>query len=267
MIGSKGKLIKSIDLVDEFDDDPSKSFIFIYGDEGSSTTSLAMSISEAIDPQKKVYVLNTEAPHNETGIIKKHFPEGYDNGRFVLPASKETGSIIPITSRDEFYNFTEKMEAADDVGAVVVDAIDTLRLILFSDYAKNINFLMTAWVEADNDIIDFFMKSLKKQVPIVIVMKEKEKTEVTNKGKIEVKRFEDEDGNPVIIPTVDNKRIQRWASIRIKTLDIGKYEVMKSKGEVEKGAVFDFTWDKKTKEKGGVWLPNLLELMEVDIGG
>lgn len=265
MIGSKGSLIKSIDLVNEFEDDPKRSFIFIYGDEGSSTSTLAMSISEAIDSDKKVYVLNTEAPHNETGIIKKHFPDGYTSGQFVLPASKDNGMVIPITSRDEFYNFVDKAVKDDNLGAVVVDAIDTLRLILFSDYSKNLRFTMMAWVKADNDIIDFFMKMLKKQIPVVVVMKEKEKTEVDDAGGVSVTKIKDENGDPVIIPTVDNKRIQRWASIRIKTIDIGHYKVMKSKGSVERGTEFKFTWNSKTKEKGGTWLPQLFDEMEVNI--
>ena len=108
MIGKKGMMIKSIDLSSSFTDDPAQSFIFIFGAEGSGTTTLALSIVDVIDEDKKVYILNTEPPHNETGIITKHYAKEHADARFILPAKKGTDMAIPITSRSEYYMFRDK---------------------------------------------------------------------------------------------------------------------------------------------------------------
>lgn len=257
MIGKRGVMLKSIDLSSTFINDPAQSFIFIFGAEGSSTTTLALSIVDVIDENKKVYILNTEPPHNETGIIMKHYANEHANGRFVLPAKKGTNMAIPITSRSEFYMFRDKALASEDIGAFVIDAIDTLRLMLFGEFAKNIKFQMKAWMDADQEIIKLFMMLLEKQIPVIIVLKEKEKTIVTqtSEGVSVTKTGE-------IVPTLDNARIQRWASIRLQTNKIGKYTVVKTKGAVDIGTEFEFKYDKITGEKTGVWISQLLAKMK-----
>jgi hypothetical protein len=254
MIGKKGVMLKSIDLSSSFNDDPSQSFIFIFGREGSSTTTLALSIVSIIEEGKKVYILNTEPPHNETGIIMKHYAEEHADGRFILPAKKGTDRVIPITSRSEYYMFRDKALADENIGAFIIDAIDTLRLMLFGEFAKNIKFQMKAWMDADQEIIKLFMMLLERQIPVVVILKEKEKTIVTQTSEgVNVTKTGE------IVPTLDNERIQRWASIRLQTTDIGKYTVVKTKGAVETGTEFEFLTDGKVKT--GIWLPELLAKM------
>ena len=254
MIGKKGVMIKSIDLSSSFNDDPSQSFIFIFGKEGTSTTTLALSIVDIIEKDKKIYILNTEPPHNETGIIMKHYAEEHADGRFILPAKKGTDRVIPITSRGEYYIFRDKALADEDIGAFIIDAIDTLRLMLFGEFSKNNKFAMKAWMDADQEIIKLFMLLLERQIPVVVILKEKEKTIVTQTSEgVNVTKTGE------IVPTLDNERIQRWASIRLQTTEIGKYTVVKTKGAVEIGTEFTFLTDGKVK--AGVWLPELLAKM------
>ena len=256
MIGKKGVMLKSIDLSSSFNDDPRQSFIFIFGREGTGTTTLALSIVDVVDEDKNIYILNTEPPHNETGIIMKHYAKEHANARFVLPAKKGTDIAIPITSRSEYYIFRDKALVDEHIGAFVIDAIDTLRLMFFGEFSKNQKFGMKAWMDADQEIIKLFMKLLEKQIPVIVILKEKEKTIVTqtSEGLNITKTGE-------IVPTLDNARIQRWASIRLQTTDIGTYVVVKTKGAVETGTEFKFVYNKETNEKTGNWLPELLTLM------
>ncbi len=254
MIGKKGVMLKSIDLSSSFNDDPSQSFIFIFGKEGTSTTTLALSIVSIVEEDKKVYILNTEPPHNETGIIMKHYAEEHADGRFILPAKKGTDRVIPITSRSEYYMFRDKALADENIGAFIIDAIDTLRLMLFGEFSKNNKFAMKAWMDADQEIIKLFTMLLGKSIPVVVILKEKEKTIVTQTSEgVNVTKTGE------IVPTLDNERIQRWASIRLQTTEIGKYTVVKTKGAVETGTEFVFLIDEKIKT--GVWLPELLAKM------
>lgn len=256
MIGKKGVMLKSIDLSSTFVDDPAQSFIFIFGKEGSGTTTLALSIVDIIEEGKQIYILNTEPPHNETGIIMKHYAEEHANGRFILPAKKGTDMVIPITSRSEYYMFRDKALADEDIGAFIIDAIDTLRLMLFGEFSKNQKFGMKAWMDADQEIIKLFMMLLEKQIPVIIILKEKEKTIVTQTSEgINVTKTGE------IVPTLDNERIQRWASIRLQTTNIGKYTVVKTKGAVDIGTEFEFKYDKITGEKTGTWISQLLAKM------
>lgn len=257
MIGKKSVMLKSIDLSSTFNDDPAQSFIFIYGAEGSSTTTLALSIVDLVDEDKKIYILNTEPPHNETGIIMKHYTKEQKEGKFILPVKQNSEMVIPITSRSEYYKFRDKSLADEEMGAFVIDAIDTLRLMLFGEYSKKNKFQMKAWMDADQEIIKLFMMLLEKQIPVIVILKEKEKTIVTQTSEgVNVTKTGE------IVPTLDNERIQRWASIRLYTPEIGKYEVVKTKGAVEKGQTFEFIYDKNTGEKKGVWLPQLLAMMK-----
>jgi len=256
MIGKKGAMLKSIDLSSSFNDDPAQSFIFIFGKEGSSTTTLAMSIVDVIEEDKNVYILNTEPPHNETGIIMKHYAKEHAKGRFVLPAKKGTDKVIPITSRSEYYMFRDKALADENIGAFVIDAIDTLRLMLFGEFSRKQKFSMKAWMDADQEIIKLFMMLLEKQIPVIVILKEKEKTIVTNTSEgVNVTKTGE------IVPTLDNERIQRWASIRLQTTAIGRYTVVKTKGAVDTGTEFEFLYDKETNTKSGVWIPQLLAKM------
>ena len=77
--------MKTLRLGTQFVDDPSKGFIFIYGKEGGTTTTLANSIIKMLPEDKKIYTLLTEPPHNATGPLIKHFPKEWQNDRFVLP--------------------------------------------------------------------------------------------------------------------------------------------------------------------------------------
>lgn len=259
MIGKKGVMLKSIDLSSTFNDDPRQSFIFIFGREGTGTTTLALSVVDVVDEDKNIYILNTEPPHNETGIIMKHYAKEHANGRFILPAKKGTDQVVPITSRSEYYTFRDKALADENIGAFVIDAIDTLRLILFGEFAKNIKFQMKAWMDADQEIIKLFTMLLGKSIPVIVILKEKEKTIVTQTSEgISVTKTGE------IVPTLDNERIQRWASIRLQTTEIGKYTVVKTKGAVDKGTEFTFSYIKTTGERTGVWIPELLTMMRTD---
>jgi hypothetical protein len=256
VIGKKGVMLKSIDLSNSFNDDPSQSFIFIFGREGTSTTTLALSIVDIIEEDKKIYVLNTEPPHNETGIIMKHYAKEHADGRFILPAKKGTQQVIPITSRSEYYIFRDKALADENIGAFIIDAIDTLRLMLFGEFSKKNKFAMKAWMDADQEIIKLFMMLLEKQIPVIVILKEKEKTIVTQTSEgVNVTKTGE------IVPTLDNERIQRWASIRLQTTEIGSYTVVKTKGAVDINTEFKFVYNKETNERTGVWIPQLLAKM------
>jgi hypothetical protein len=260
-----GKLFDGIKLTPDLIDDPLKSFVYIFGDEDSGTTTLAMSIvgvlpkpEEDRDKTKKVYVLVTEPPHNETGPILKHYKLEVGKGRFVLPTDMK-GNIVPITSREQFILFCDALMNQSDVGAVVIDALDSLVLMLFGHHSKKTKFKMDAWGSAADDIIQkLFMPLLKLHVPVVLVTKEKDHKDVKKNlatGKVEVIDHEE------VISTVSNKRILRWGSIRIRTLGIGNYTITKTKGKIAVGAKFKCHFEGLVRK--GTWLPELLNQMKV----
>ncbi len=245
--------LKHVNVGYEFDDNPLKSIVYIYGDEGLSTTTLALSVVDTIPDDKRVYIMSTEPPHNETGIIKKHFMEQYNKGKFVLPIDKKTGDVMTLTEKSGMISFLEKTFAADDCGVLVIDALDSVRAALFMDGAMK--FGMKAWSNADDFIVEnIILKVLEKGIPMVAVMKEKEDiivnadSSITKLGKI--------------VPMVKGTRIQRWASTRLRCIKIGEFEVMKSKGNLNKAERKKFKWSKKTGNTG-FWMSSIYDAMRV----
>lgn len=261
MLGTSKKTKDAMDLLamtSLISDDPLHSFIFIYGVEGSSTTTLSYSIVDAIPKDKKLYVVLTEPPHNATAPLLKHFPQYVVDERVVLPS--KNGVVYPIINRQQFQHYMAQISQQNDVGAVLFDALDSLRFILYNHHlnpsGKN---TLKAWGDADNDIINVGMIGLVGlPIPKIIIMKEKDETKVGKDDNGRVK-FE-KTGHRV--PAFDSEKIQRWASMRFRTLGIGEYEVMKTKGMVKKGEKFTFGFDLKKKPIGD-WLPELLRKMKV----
>lgn len=228
--------------------DPKRGFVFIYGEENSTTTTLGLSVVKAIPKDKKVYVLLTEPPFNTIGIIYKHYSDYTD--RFVFMTEGE--EPVPVMTKEDYQRFIDKYVADPDGGALIVDALDTLVTVVFSYYEPKNKFLMDAWGKTYGDLIkNLFLKVNTLGRPTVIITKEKEEAIVKRVGgELSVKKT----GN--VLPTVSTDRIQRWATTRLRMLDKGKYEVVKSKGKVEEGSVFTFAED-----MSGTMLPQLMELM------
>ncbi len=263
MLGSK-KTLKTLRMGTQFVDDPSKGFIFIYGKEGGTTTTLANSIVKMLPDHLKVYTLLTEPPHNATAPVKKHFPKEWEKDRFVLPMSEDGTHVFPITTRAEIVMFPNLVRRNGDAGAIIIDALDTLRLILFKHHsAKQIS--LKAWGDADNDIVnELFLEFVTMDVPIIVIMKEKEETKVESSGGKLISMEKTGD----IVPSFDKARILRWASMKFHVLRKGRFEVTKTKGMVEEGEKFNYGF--KTKDKKnlydqleGTWLPEILRLMKV----
>ena len=235
-------------IASDYYTDPLKGFVFIYGEENTTTTTLALSIVKALPPDKKAYVLLTEPPYNVTGIIEKHYKEFED--RFVFTTYK--GTVMPVTTYTDYEKFLDEYVSSKDGGALIVDAIDTLVNVLFMKYEKENKLLMDAWGKTYGDIIkNLFMRVNSLGRPTVIVMKEKEKIIVERVGrKVEVTSTGE------IVPTLSSERIQRWATTRLRMLKKGHYVVMKSKGRVKEGEKFKFN-----EKLEGVLLPELLKKM------
>lgn len=252
---------RSMDLLamtSHISDNALHSFIFVYGKEGSSTTTLAYSILGAIPEDKKLYVILTEPPHNSTAPLLKHFPEYAVDERVIFPSK---GNVVhPISSRQQFQYFISQILSKDDVGAILFDAIDSLRFILYNHYLNsNGSNTLKAWGKADDDINNSLIRLVALPIPKIVIMKEKAETIV---GKDDMGRIQfEKTGN--VIPSFNSERIQRWASMRFHMLKIGEYEVMKTKGNVRTGEKFNFGFDIQ-KRRTGVWLPELLKKMQVE---
>jgi hypothetical protein len=213
---------------------------------------------------KKVYTLLTEPPHNATGPLIKHFPEEWNADRFVLPLADDGSHVFPVTTRAEVLAFSPAVRSKGDAGAVIIDAMDTLRLILFKHHLKK-QISYKAWGDADNDIIHHvFLEFVAMDLPVIVIMKEKEETIVqSTDGKIDKIEKTGE-----IVPSFDKEKILRWASIKLHVLRKGRFEVTKTKGMVEEGEKFTYGFKTEGKKKlydqfEGTWLPDLLRLMKV----
>lgn len=270
----------------DFVDDPALSMFMIYGKEDSGTTSLALSILDVIPKDKKVYTLLTEMPHNFSGPYKRHYRADYDKHRVVLPiAINADGKNVPrpISSFKDFMMWRQgliRVNAdqsydlkAEDCGALIVDALDTLRNIFkarhdrLSPNAGSLNY-----VPADNDIIDqLFLPFSLQGIPIVVILKHKQDTtwhnDPENPNKLlKVEKHMNKDGSPKMVPTIDGDKVMRWGTIRLWTMDeVGTYEVMKSKGAVDEGERLTFGFkDKAKKIRTGTWLKELIKKMSDD---
>jgi hypothetical protein len=256
--------MKTLRLGTQFVDDPTKGFIFVYGAEGGTTTTFANSIVKMLPADKKVYVLLTEPPHNATAPIKKHFPKEWQNDRFVLPMGEDGHSVFPVTTKAEILLYPSAVRKAGDAGAIIIDALDTLRLILFKHYeSKEISF--KAWGDADNDIVRMFLDFVTMDVPIIVIMKEKEETVVKASGG----KIISIDKTGEIVPSFDKAKILRWASMKFHILRKGRFEVTKTKGMIEEGEKFSYTFKTEGKKNlydqlTGTWLPDILRMMKVE---
>jgi hypothetical protein len=273
--------LKVLEMGGLIEDDPTKSMLMIYGKENGGTTTLASSIIDVIDPEKKIYVLLTEMPHNVTGILNKHYNKEFKEGRFILPTVQhgERTFARPVSSQSDFIQWKNAMIRKnsdgsydlrkEDCGCIIVDALDTLREILYSYYlAKNPKKGTINYAEADNDIINqLFLPLSFQNIPIIVILKHKPKTDWISDEKtgalLRVEKIKNEDGTQKIVPTIDGEKIMRWTTIRLWCEnEAGSYEIMKTKGHVEEGEVFSFGFKKGSKtEKTGVWLKQLFEKM------
>jgi hypothetical protein len=263
---SQKKLVSTDEYSAEWDDDPLKSIIMIYGQEDGGTTSLACSIVDAIDANselagKKVYVLLTEMAHNFSGIVKKHFPSYQTANRFVLPTMEYGGKIVPrtISTREEFLDWCAFIGTQKDMGGIIVDALDTLRDILFMYYfekypgKENMNY-----TSADADLRNmFFLKVVNLQIPVVVIAKHKEEVIYHTEGK----KLLDIEKTGKIVPTIAGQRLLRWTTIRLWCEEVGQYTVFKAKGPVETGMEFSFGFGAQKHIRTGTWLPQLLNYM------
>jgi len=260
MLGSNKNSTKSMDLLamtSHVSDNALHSFIFIYGKEGSSTTTLAYSILGAIPKDKKLYVILTEPPHNSTAPLLKHFPEYAVDERVIFPSKDNI--VHPISNRQQFQYFVSQILLKDDVGAILFDAIDSLRFILYNYYlSSNTSNTLKAWGKADDDINSSLIRFVSLPIPKIVIMKEKAET-IVGKDSMGKMKFE-KTGN--IVPAFNSEKVQRWASMRFHTLKIGEYEVVKTKGNVKVGEKFRFGFDIQ-KRQTGVWLPEMLKKMQV----
>jgi hypothetical protein len=239
--------MKNIGTVDSFEDDVLKSILFIYGDEGTGTTTLAMSMVDVVDSDKKIYVLVTEPMHNETGIIHHHFGDEMEAGRFVLPSDSE-GNPVTLIDKASILSFVTKAKSADDIGCLVIDALDTVRVILAE--SSNSNFAMKQWSDANTFIIKTILKPMTELgIPVVGVMKEKEAIKVNPDNSVTKLGY--------IEPNISSPKIQRWCSFRLRCTKVGEYEVMKSKGGLEKGDRLKFGFS--GKKRIGDWLSTVFD--------
>lgn len=283
MFGSdpNANLAKTIEMSGEFEDDPSLSMFMIYGKEGGGTTSLALSILEVIPEDKKVYTLLTEMPHNFSGVLAKHFPVDHMAQRVVVPTTEShDGTRVPrpISSLTDFMMWRREMIQVredgsfhlkkDDCGALLVDALDTLRNIFKAHYdQKAPNKGSLNYVDADNDIIDkLFLPFSFQGIPIVVILKHKQETDWINDdfgNLMKVERHKNPDGSPKMVPTIDGDKIMRWGTIRLWCKDkVGTYEVMKTKGMVDEGTILNYGYDGHPSNRTGVWLKELIEMMK-----
>ena len=168
--------------------------------------------------------------------------------------------------KEETGSFTLKK---DDCGVLIVDALDSLRNIFKSFYdigapkKGSLNY-----GPADQDIVEkLFLPFSFQGIPIVVILKHKQDTDWISDDfgqLIKVEKHYNKDGSPKMVPTIDGDKIMRWGTIRLWTQDkVGTYEVMKTKGMVDEGTVFEFGFRAKSKTvRTGVWLPQLIEKMK-----
>jgi len=255
----------AMQFVSDFEDDPTRGYTFIFGGENTGTSSLAYSIVDIIPEGKKVYVLMTEPAHNVTGIIKKSYRQQYDAGKFQLPATKD-GKTLSIVDYTQFVAFQEALLNAKDVGAVVIDATDSLVGILYKEFAKNTNNIQGIWTSTYDAIRDFFFEinSVLIGVPVIVITKERDDAVYgkNERGGLKITPVLDEDGNQVVVPNI-GKKMLRYASIRVRLYEKGKYIAMKTKGDVEESEKFEFRKDKNHKLTG-ILLPELFAKEKVD---
>jgi len=254
----------AIRLVSTFEDDPSRGFTFIFGDENTGTSSLAYSIVDVIAEDKKVYVLPTEPPHNITGIIKKSFKTQYEAGKFVIPVNK-AGESIPIGSFEQFTSWKEMLLGAKDVGAIVIDALDSVVAMLYKFFEGTTHDIQKIWTETYDAVRDLFLDINTKMtgIPVIVITKEKADAIYSSKGgKKKITPVLNEDGTPVIVPNI-GKKVLRWASIRVRLTKKGHYIAMKTKGDIEEQDEFFFTKEEGTHKLTGTLLPQLFDFEKV----
>jgi hypothetical protein len=250
---------KKMSMSDNWENRPEMGFTLIYGKENGGTTTLSLSIVETetlkINNDKNVYVLLTEPAHNFTGPIKKHFPE-YSK-RFIMPVD-ENNDITPITSHSELTSWIKTISNKNDVGAVIIDAIDTIRNMLYLHYlflspergAMNYTFV-------DNDLMGLFLKLQGLHIPVVMIMKQKDETEWVFDGP----RIKEIVKTGKIVPSVNTEKILRWSTTRIWCIKIGEYQIVKTKSSYSTEKINVFGFDGSTSKRTGIWLPELFNQM------